>query len=77
MSEGFPKKFDEHFFAIIKAYLKAMMESKTEEEGRLHTSRPNSAFVSDPTELRYWAEFMRIQHIILHTSCTTIQEVST
>jgi hypothetical protein len=32
MSEVFPKKFGEHFFAIIKAYLKAMMESKTEEE---------------------------------------------
>jgi hypothetical protein len=30
MSEVFPKKFGEHFFAIIKAYLKAMMESKTE-----------------------------------------------
>jgi hypothetical protein len=32
MSEVFPKKFGEHFFAIIKAYLKAMIESKTEEE---------------------------------------------
>jgi hypothetical protein len=32
MSEVFPKKFGEHFFAIIKAYLKAMLESKTEEE---------------------------------------------
>jgi hypothetical protein len=33
MSEVFPKKFGQHFFAtIIKAYLKAMMESKTEEE---------------------------------------------
>jgi hypothetical protein len=32
MSEVFPKNFGEHFFAIIKAYLKAMLESKTEEE---------------------------------------------
>jgi hypothetical protein len=32
MSEVFPKKFGEHFFAIIKAYLNAIMESKTEEE---------------------------------------------
>ena len=31
MSEVFPKKFGEHFFAI-KVYLKAMLESKTEEE---------------------------------------------
>jgi hypothetical protein len=32
LSEVFPKKFAGHFFAIIKAYLKAMMERKTEEE---------------------------------------------
>jgi hypothetical protein len=33
MSAVFPKKFDgEHFFAIMKSYLKAMMESRTEEE---------------------------------------------
>jgi hypothetical protein len=30
--EVIPKKFGENFFAIIKAYLKAMLESKTEEE---------------------------------------------
>jgi hypothetical protein len=28
----FPKKFGEHLFAIIKAYLKAMLESKTDKE---------------------------------------------
>jgi hypothetical protein len=32
MNEVFPKKFDEHFFAIIKAHLKALLESKREEE---------------------------------------------
>jgi hypothetical protein len=32
MNEVFPKKFGEHFFAIIKSYLKAMMEIRTEEE---------------------------------------------
>jgi hypothetical protein len=32
MSEVFPKKVGEHFFAIIKSYLKAMLESRTKEE---------------------------------------------
>jgi hypothetical protein len=32
MNEVFPKKFSEHFFAIIKSYLKVKMESRTYEE---------------------------------------------
>jgi hypothetical protein len=49
-----------------------MLESKTEEEwSSAYMVRPNSVFVSDQTKLSYWIEFMKVQSIILDTSCLT------
>jgi hypothetical protein len=77
MSEVFPKKIGEHFFAIIKAYLKAMLESKIEEEwmSAYGQAKQHVCFRPDKFELLLDG-FMKIQVIILGTSCTTIQEVS-